>query len=1351
MQPDRPLSRIPFGVAAAALILTIVACSKSSTSQPPGLGAPPPSPALASLEQCATGGIVVVGTGKGVNPGCDRVNAAPSSATARFSEIIVKNGGLLTLGPAPASGLQPLRVGDICLEYGGSFIVGSAYAPQTAASAFKIIFTGNSSDTGSSDPSCQHEGPSHNQNFKKGIDVTPGASLELYGAKGVPTISGVSGGISWTTLVKPAGPMTAGAAATTTGPSTLYLAADVTKGAEGWQSGDWIVVATSNFVPFDTEFVQIASVASGSNGVQGAGSKVTLEQPLKYYHFGSLAPSPATATCPDPLYPAHTATSTQPAFLCDGAERNYGVDERAEVGLISRDITLTAATATIVPPSAITNPDIAAATINEHWGGEIKIHRGFKQVAIQGVRLSKFGKAQLGSYPIHFHKVGDVAAAPNPGTADVLVDADSVDHSYNKCVTIHETSNVTISNLVCARIVGHIFYEELGDAGADNVADDSGITFRNDLGLGAMSNSFDIYGITILPPSPGTPSPFLPPDTYSRGYMISHYWWAGDNMTNDIQSSGYINYDGFNIPDTDNQQQVVHGSCWTKGTSGFFSGSTPPTPTCPSGDYYIEPASGFWIQNPATNLIGDAIGGCQGVGNGYWWVVPAKSINGSHLFYEPLGTVQDDRAHACYQGFYVDASIGAMNGVNVLEPQNAASKGNSSLIANFDGLTATRNRFRGVWMRGSWFVVKDGHFATNRDNVSLLTSGGIDGNPPGAWHLLEDSALVGLSENNPGRWGPCSASSAAVTGGNVGGEYGCIDYTPSANPHSGEILDNGYPDPHWNTAGYFLYDGPVRVFHDRFVNFNYNQGWTGYWTANQKPMPCSAGAFYRELDNADCGSLQDYEIHKQNPEHEGPPAPYEGDAALGWFLSNQNTYPTGTASKQLMFVNTNLRHQVFTQQVNIGDNFVDGDKNTSIIDEDGTLDGFGVQLAPNSGTHPVHPISLNNLPFNGTSNSVDECLSRGAQNEQYEGRTSALMSPASMGTLQFSSLPGKVTSYFQQVTFTRDDLVPAPPPSTAMFHPTMVMRYGRNGLGSFEPKISNGYGYTLTVAPTTAPGIPHNGTAGVAKWVDITLADVVAPNTSTAHPFYVRLGIDYATEAGNGATSVPPANTTFTIKRGYKSYNGGGVNVDDTQLANYWTNLPCNNLDAVNPSNFPAPAGAGNCPGAKAPASVSTLSPATSISELTADGTPNGKPVLDKYYYDPATGYLYLNIVQQTPNPIGPSPTGSCDSHYVGSNPDPACPDNAVGETYYACPKNGCIDYTITINDPSYTPGTSPTTALPPATADLKPAPAEQNQLVLYGTHTVVTRQINKDDQGVPYYTATNAPNACTITQPPQP
>jgi hypothetical protein len=80
--------------------------------------------------------------------------------------------------------------------------------------------------------------------------------------------------------------------------------------------------------------------------------------------------------------------------------------------------------------------------------------------------------------------------------------------------------------------------------------------------------------------------------------------------------------------------------------------------------------------------------------------------------------------------------------------------------------------------------------------------------------------LVGVSPNNVDRFGQCPRSN--VNGIFTGGQFGCVDHTPpptGVTGHSGEEMGEGYPTPSWNMFGYMLYDGPVRVFDDRFVNF----------------------------------------------------------------------------------------------------------------------------------------------------------------------------------------------------------------------------------------------------------------------------------------------------------------------------------------------------------------------------------------------------------------------------------------------------------------------------------------------------------------------------------------------------
>jgi len=65
-------------------------------------------------------------------------------------------------------------------------------------------------------------------------------------------------------------------------------------------------------------------------------------------------------------------------------------------------------------------------------------------------------------------------------------------------------------------------------------------------------------------------------------------------------------------------------------------------------------------------------------------------------------------------------------------------------------------------------VVKDGRFATSRDNVSLVTSGGPRTVTDRAYgRCCTIRVIAGESQNNVDRWGPCPA--------NAGTNFGCVD------------------------------------------------------------------------------------------------------------------------------------------------------------------------------------------------------------------------------------------------------------------------------------------------------------------------------------------------------------------------------------------------------------------------------------------------------------------------------------------------------------------------------------------------------------------------------------------------
>ena len=253
-----------------------------------------------------------------------------------------------------------------------------------------------------------------------------------------------------------------------------------------------------------------------------------------------------------------------------------------------------------------------------------------------------------------------------------------------------------------------------------------------------------------------------------------------------------------------------------------------------------------------------------------------------------------------------------------------------------------------------------------------------------------------------------------------------------------------------------------------------------------------------------------------------------------------------------------------------------------------------------------------------------------------------------------------------------------------------------------------------TVSASSAANDPHYravaGPPGMPRYISLGLTDVLKPELD-AHPFYARVGVCYTNKDG----SYPPATATFAIDRGYRSWGRNGVNYNDPAMQKYFNFLQnrfggqfCHNLDHQIVNNMDALTGCpadgvipktGACPaGSREDKDVNqqsicvfettTLAPAaTGIGELTnADGTPHD---FNKYFYDANTGMLFFYVMQKELNAVGTSPLGSCTEGAT----DPACPnpnDPDNPESYYSCPAQGCITYTVRLKgDVPYDPGAS--------------------------------------------------------------
>ncbi len=191
-------------------------------------------------------------------------------------------------------------------------------------------------------------------------------------------------------------------ATTLPGARTLTTSDDI-----DWRVGDRIVVAPSGFEPTQAEQRRITAVS---------GRTVTLETGLQHPHYGDVQ---------------QIAGRT--------------VDERAEVGLLTRNIRIQGAGTGVIDGVPVSTDGI---------GGHIMILAGAK-AAVQGVELANMGqRGKLGHYPIHWHLAG---AVPQQ-----FIRNSSIWRSNNRCVTVHGTRQLEVRDNVCYDHLGHGYFLEDG-------------------------------------------------------------------------------------------------------------------------------------------------------------------------------------------------------------------------------------------------------------------------------------------------------------------------------------------------------------------------------------------------------------------------------------------------------------------------------------------------------------------------------------------------------------------------------------------------------------------------------------------------------------------------------------------------------------------------------------------------------------------------------------------------------------------------------------------------------------------------------------------------------------------------
>jgi len=167
--------------------------------------------------------------------------------------------------------------------------------------------------------------------------------------------------------------------------------------ADQWQVGDDIVLASTDYNPRQAETRKITAIS---------GNSITLDEPLENMHFGEIT---------------------------------FGVDERGEVGLLTRNIKIQA----------------SEDSLESYFGGHIMAMVTSKMY-VEGVELHRMGQhLELARYPIHWHLVGD-------GGKGQYVKNAAIHDSFNRCVTVHGSNDLRVENNVTYNTVGHCFFMEDG-------------------------------------------------------------------------------------------------------------------------------------------------------------------------------------------------------------------------------------------------------------------------------------------------------------------------------------------------------------------------------------------------------------------------------------------------------------------------------------------------------------------------------------------------------------------------------------------------------------------------------------------------------------------------------------------------------------------------------------------------------------------------------------------------------------------------------------------------------------------------------------------------------------------------
>ena len=781
-------------------------------------------------------------------------------------------------------------------------------------------------------------------------------------------------------------------------------------GAVDWQTGDNIVLTTTDYLPDHSEQLNIASPGPT---VSGNVTTIPLTSAIQWPHNGQTF-DVSTASYPDI---SRLGLSFKTA------------ETRAAVGLLSHSIQIVSDGDTPGSTFAVNpgNPD-------NYFGGHTIVRQGFLTYQVQGVEFYQLGQGgSIMHYPVHFHMVRQTPTSNGASEPLTFVKDSSVWDSMTRFMVIHATQGVRLARNVGYESIGHGFYLEDGTETGNQLYANLGVFARAAVSNGPNStvanpqNPRMVPGIlttndpsckshTILPtPKPPAPPPaqdcalgydnfpYFSDSNHPAVFWIMNgmndfeynmaagaatcgacYWFVPGAISGPSQMEKWFGYAGEQLasgtgPGSTPLQTFLGNSCSTAMEAFMEVGNSA---TC-LGVNFIYPTT---LKTPTSTLV----------------MLPSPKAPplGDTMYFPTVGGGGRLATRCSAVDTNPTNPTADCSNIQVCTPGDETNCDVVVLDAFTTAFTWAETNFAAIWVRPFWSLVINSVIADVQNaGINFVTSGGYDtaSVPTGFWALGRKNEFIGSTQwQNPNN----SALSDNPFASNAGpfnpfvsksGMKGLV-CAPSPSPTFANVSNNAYcmsqndeMDIQLSNFSDFqrffsVYDGPTYQDSNAFLNIH-PTFLTSNGTATGDVLKDAAGHKCEPSDSngnpcqsvgfASAG-LEGLRAYKPESDTAGNRC-YFPSAAIGWKQPNGFYYAPAFHSVNLFFSGVDIRHFVtepfftpglksFATDVDATKKdycfwdggtftgFTDIDRETVLNDDDGTLTGL---TSPLTGPSPI--------------------------------------------------------------------------------------------------------------------------------------------------------------------------------------------------------------------------------------------------------------------------------------------------------------------------------------------------------------------------------------------------------------